>query len=414
MDTMKAKFLAMLLIGASGLAVAGCGAVVPKLPSEGGPQWREIQSEHFTLWTDASSSRGRKLVQEMEARRQVMARAMGGAPAKGRIFAIGLRSLREAQEFMREEVLAMAWSRQHPAAQAGILFSTDYDNDEGEIVMNHELAHAISDSIVTNQPRWFAEGLACYFEMASLDESEGTVEIGVPARGRLLTVWDDVLTPVEKALKCNSAECSDERFYATSWAMFSYFLNRHYERFSTFQQKLNALEDADEHLALWRETFEGLSPGDIDLELKSAARSFKRPQIPVTVEQYTVTERALSDADVLAARALAYTMQAKNGKKSLAAVEGALQLEPLHPLALMMAVAWEKPLTLEQARAATKAHPKSWRAWLLVEHVAGGTPEGDAARLRRCALAAKDGAPCRGSLKSKKVAADELRAPGAR
>jgi hypothetical protein len=149
--------------------------VVPKLPSEGGPQWREIQSEHFTLWTDASSSRGRELVQDMEQRRQVIARAMGGAPAEGRIFAIGLRSLREAQEFMREGVLAMAWDRNQEAHQAGILFSADYDEGEDEIVMNHELAHAISDSIVANQPRWFAEGLACYFEMATLDEREGTV-----------------------------------------------------------------------------------------------------------------------------------------------------------------------------------------------------------------------------------------------
>lgn len=401
---MSEMLLKMRLVVTAGLAAmlggSGCGAVLPKLPSEGGPAWREVQSEHFTLWTDASSSRARQLVQEMEERRQVLARAMGGAAAEGRIFAIGLRSFREAMEFMPKDVLAMAWSRQHPASQAGILFSADYGNGEGEMVMNHELAHAISDSIVTNQPRWFAEGLACYFEMASLDKLEGTVEIGVPARPRLLTVWTDVLTPVEEALKCNDLSCADERFYATSWAMFSYFLNRHYERFSRYQQGLNELERPAGQLQLWRETFEGLSPSDIDRELKSAARSFKRPRIRVTVQRYPMTERLLSDADVLAARAVAYTMRPENAQKSRAATSAALALEPLHPLAQIISVAWELPLTLEQARAVTKAHPESWRAWILVEHLASGTPEGDAARQRRCALARKDGAPCRGSMKT--------------
>jgi hypothetical protein len=384
-----------MALAAGAALLAGCGAALPKLPSEGGPAWREIQSEHFTLWTNASSARGRELVQDMEERRQVIARAMGGAPAEGRIFAIGLGSLREAQEFMPEQALAMAWDEGQPARQASILFSTDYNEGEDEIVMNHELAHAISYSIVANQPRWFAEGLACYFEMASRDESDGTVEIGVPSRGLLLTVWDDVLMPVEKALKCYGGECNNQRFYATSWAMFSYFLNRYYDRFAQFQQRLNALEDRDEHLALWREVFDGISPSDIDLELKSAARKFKRPRIPVKVKAYAVAERALNDADVLAARALAYMAMSSNHAKSRVAMKAALAIEPMHPLARLLAVAWEEPITIEQARAVVQAHPNEWRAWWLVEHAANGTAEGEAARARRCTLAQKDGTPCR-------------------
>jgi hypothetical protein len=209
-------------------------------------------------------------------------------------------------------------------------------------------------------------------------------------------VWDDVLMPVEAALKCHTQDCTDQRFYATSWAMFSYFLNRYYDRFALFQRRINALEDRDEHLAVWREVFDGISPGDIDLELKSAARKFKRPRIPVTVKRYEVTERALNDADVLAARALAYAARSENREKSRAAATAALAKEPLHPLARLVSVAWEQPFTIEQAREVTRAHPQSWRAWWLLEYAAEGTPEGAAAKERRCALAAVDGAPCQG------------------
>ena len=40
------------------LLLAGCGTTgLHALPSQGGPAWRELESEHFTLWTNADLPR---------------------------------------------------------------------------------------------------------------------------------------------------------------------------------------------------------------------------------------------------------------------------------------------------------------------------------------------------------------------
>ena len=52
-------------------------------------------------------------------------------------------------------------------------------------------------------------------------------------------------------------------------------------------------------------------------------------------------------------------------------------------------------MTAEQARTVIDAHPKEWRAWLLLEQMTKDDEERAAARLRGCKLAAVDGSPCR-------------------
>ena len=55
------------------LALAACrGPAVPAVPSQGGPAWIELASEHFTVWTDASRGRGVEMIREMEHLRQVV------------------------------------------------------------------------------------------------------------------------------------------------------------------------------------------------------------------------------------------------------------------------------------------------------------------------------------------------------
>ena len=152
------------------VVLLGCGAVMPKLPSEGGPAWRELRSANVTLWTNASSKRGFELIQEMEQRRQIIARAMNRTERSGRIFAVAFRSRRELLSFVPTESAAIAWPARNPSGQSGILLAADeLERDEADI-LNHELAHAVSYSLLPHQPPWLAEGLASYFEKASSDE----------------------------------------------------------------------------------------------------------------------------------------------------------------------------------------------------------------------------------------------------
>jgi hypothetical protein len=64
-----------------GLLVVACHPALPALPSQDGPAWFKVKSQHFTLWTDAPLARGRELVQKMERHRQVIMRVMNNAPS---------------------------------------------------------------------------------------------------------------------------------------------------------------------------------------------------------------------------------------------------------------------------------------------------------------------------------------------
>ncbi len=390
-------FAMMAVMIAAGAACGGMKPTPPKLPSQGGPAWREIESEHFTLWTNASSQRGRELVNQMELRRQILVRGMNRAPAGGRILAIGLRSTSEAMEFLPPTKAAIAWPSGYPFYQAGIVFSAQYDERESEVILNHELAHAISDSIIVNQPKWFSEGLASYFEMASRDERTGVVEIGLPYPPRLREITEYTHTPIEKLLACAEMKCTNDKFYSTSWALFSYLLNHRYDQFARYQQRLSELklrpQDAGPYLEIWRQEFPDLSLSELDLELSALVKTFKILKFTMPVEKAELTERALGEADVLATLSLLYMIN--NQGKSQASAKAALALEPNNPLAWMVLALWGLPMTAEQARTVIDAHPKEWRAWLLLEQMTKDDEERAAARLRGCKLAATDGSPCR-------------------
>src|SRR3954452_8693666 len=68
------KVVALCLFGTSAW---GCiGASLPKLPSAGGPAWREITTEHFVVDTDLEPAASDALVKQLENLRQVMIEAV--------------------------------------------------------------------------------------------------------------------------------------------------------------------------------------------------------------------------------------------------------------------------------------------------------------------------------------------------
>ena len=73
------------------LWLAGCHAAIPALPSQGGPAWTELTSEHFTLWTDSSPARGRELIDQCEHLHQIVfGVAFPWLPSSGKSFVIAL------------------------------------------------------------------------------------------------------------------------------------------------------------------------------------------------------------------------------------------------------------------------------------------------------------------------------------
>jgi hypothetical protein len=407
------------LIGVGLVAWTACGAapVMPQPPSRGGAPWLELKSPHFVIWTNATAEVANELARSLEDRRQVISRAMNRTKQKDRILVIALRSAIELASFVPPGVLARAWPAINPSYQPGIELTTDpLVNDER--IQNHELAHAISYALIQNQPKWFAEGLASYFEMGTLDPKTRVAQIGVPTADLLRLLRAKGPLPVQKLLACSDAECwKNERFYGSSWALFSYLLNEHFEGFSKYLQTLRDVEKQDKHwfarspqeqsasrIRAWRAAFPTLKLETLDDELFTWVRegSFALPRIKVELQSVEITQRTLSEADILAARSFMSFMSGQSTASSRDA-DDALTLDPTHPMAWTMASWFDKWPSPTEGRAITDAHPQDWRAWQVrlfaLSERAGAQKEDHEkeiadVRFQMCTLSAAEGDPC--------------------
>ena len=345
------------------LACVACGAVVPSLPGQGGPAWLELKSENFTLWTNSSPSAARDLLRKLEDQRKVILRAMNHKGHRERVLVVALRSERELRAFVPSQFTAVAWPQDNPLLAPGIALAMD---TEDSTVVTHELAHAISHSIVQAQPPWLAEGIASYFEMAVPDPDTHEVQVGVPNRGLLELLKKGAPLRVQELFDCRDVACRTAEFYATSWALFTYLLNEHFEALSRYFLLLNTLPAIERDQA-WPRAFPSLTAEALDRELSGwiYAGAFRLPRFRVPVQQVASTERTLTDADVLSARGLMY-WNAGQMDASVKDARAAVDVAPIPLEAALLATAHELPLTLETVQAVVAANEQDWRAWWIL------------------------------------------------
>lgn len=360
------------------LALAACGPAIPPLPGQGGPVWRELTSEHFTLWTDGSPQAARDLMRKMEdLRHAVIGIAFHGGGA-GRVLVIALRDEDEMRAFMPGDFKAIASDPDSNIHQPLIMLPIDtYDE-----VVAHELTHTISQTVIRDQPRWFAEGLAKYFETIAIDREHGTVDLGRAPTYRGEPMVMSRLMSFREMVACKPLSCADRHFYAAAWALFTYLMNERRADVTSYLA-LVPHSDLDElHAEVMRWLLHG---------------SHVVLHYTVRFPSYPVSERELGDADVHAARALLRLEFQEQRDRARVEVDAALAIDPTHALATFLKLRLGGTITPEVARAVAKAHPDDWRAWLLV---ARALPQGDEARAaftRMCELAAQNPAlvtPC--------------------
>ena len=406
------------------LSVAGCAPAVPLLPSQGGPTWLEIKSEHFRLWTDDSLERGQRLVRDLERRREVIASAMGAASSRAMAFVISVRSSRERAVYMPLQFVGMASGPRNPTGQPFILIAADY-NDRDHIV-SHELAHVVSFSWFKNLPPWLNEGIATYFEMVDVDSDDTSVKIGIPRSDRGGILRGRLPLSVSELFACREDRCMDDVFYAASWATFTLLLNDHYDEFAHYLKRMNEvrLETTPERwdgeasglppddaaaarkrrreqwergqADAWHEAFPDLPPDKLETELIEWLRTGKVrvPRIDVTVREFPTAVRKLGDADALAARSWLRYRYTDDNAAALHDAEAALALDRTNVLARIVATTLTHEITADDARATAAAHPDDWRALRLVERALHGSPESDQALHRMCTMSGNTAPDC--------------------
>jgi len=369
-----------------------CGPAIPPLPSRGGPSWLEVQSEHFTLWTDAPAQRGHELVHELELRHQLLVTAMSHASSKTRSFVIALNREREIRAYLPPNMIAAAWDARNPSHQPGILLAASARDDDH--VLSHELTHVISFGFIKNQPHWLSEGIATYFEMVDVDVGERSVEIGRPPANRAAALRDSGPLSTARLFACDEPQCMNSQFYATSWALFSFLINQRYDQLGQYLGRLNELS-RDKQADAWAGAFPDLPPDRLDEALSEwlISGKLRLPRIQIAAHRVPVRDRPLGDADVLAARSL-LVLRHEAVEPARVAAENALAIDRTNLLARLINTEITHDIAPDDARATAAAHPDDWRAWRLVERAVTDRTEVETARARVCALTGNEAPEC--------------------
>ncbi len=360
-------------VAVSSVLVAACAAVrtppaVPPLPSQGGPAWIAIESEHFTVWSDAAEPQGRRLLAAMERLREVIygTSMFGGSASAARIVVVAFRNAEEVGEYLPKEFAAYATG-------AGALFQPVVVIDANAIdehpqVLAHELAHAISFGVISDQPPWFAEALAGYYETVQLSGSTRVV-VGKPLADRVATLGRLHPRPMADVFACTSNSCMDARFYATTWALFLFLATEHEAALSAYMTALYHATPATRDAAFVSSFPQFADPSALDHAL---AQWIARDRL--LVREYRIEHaltstgpaRSLDDAGALVARGVARFAWVRTTMPD--ELVAALAIDPTNVPARMIESQVRQGGDPALMRAVAEAHAENWRAWWLLEY----------------------------------------------
>jgi tetratricopeptide (TPR) repeat protein len=371
-------------------------------PAKGGPPWREFRTEHFVLRTDLEPVRGAEMVRELEFARSAVLHAAYPSPPSipGAIHAVAFSDDDDFEDVSPPKAAAF-FTTLDGFTPTVVLPATLRARTRAVLI--HEMTHRFSSFSLLRRPMWLDEGYAVYMEsMGSVTfggkMTVGTVPEGVPVlasrtdrvRVRDLLAWKQVDTAWGADLV--------RRYYASSWLLVHYLVNRQPAALGDFFRRLGRAEDP---FAAWKASFprwDPALPGGLD-DLEDAIDAYGRGgeyqyrKLDLQVSP-VVTEHSVQPAEVHALRAALLALRGDaQGAQVRAEVDEAIAEDPGSPGALAVMVRLRsREDTLPLARAAVKVHPEDWRAWsALASSLGPGTgAERLAARRKAAALAPEE------------------------
>jgi hypothetical protein len=249
------------------------------------------------------------------------------------------------------------------------------DDPAGSAVLRHELAHHLLYLAIPRQPRWFAEGVACYLETTRFDRSRGQWVVGEVDQRRLeysarnpVTHWGAVLKMGPQYMSGSPGRAY--AFETHSWLLFHFLANTHPAETETF---LGQLQGRMDPMVAFSTSYPGMNEQRIGEGVHAYLNGGKYLRRFFSVEdpEVKVQTRQLSSAEThaLRARLLAAKMMPGWLRPAQKEVALALATDPGEPEALAVDFEIsERPLAelIESARTAVRLHPRDARAALLL------------------------------------------------
>jgi hypothetical protein len=391
--------LAIITAAAMLALVSGCGHL-PPCPAAGGPTWTELSTDHFRLRTDEDPEAARGRLTELERLRAALLTVFR-APADldtGRLPVIVVD--RGWTDFAAREVEGYFT---HAVAQPLIVLAASSRAFQVDVI-KHELVHYLSAQVIPNQPPWFAEGIATYYQTVEFDEDAHRIDVGRPSEALLARAQQIGLPAIERIFTAKAIEHEEApSFYAAAWLSVHYLMNHRASALSAYAEALRAGVTGD---AAWTAAFGAQTPAQLAREIQQYADGghYEVLQFPIDgVPPPAPAERPLSDADTHATRALLYltgthtrtvapelSLGADDQKPAAEReIEEALRAQPDHVLAGAIAhFIFNAPVDIALARRATQSAPNDWLAWLLLAD--GLRQRGDAAGWNDAVVRARD------------------------
>lgn len=392
------------------ILAAALGACTPartsfRCEAHGGAPWRVIHADHYTVVTDLEGPEARALARELEVMRSAVAASLfqrqHDPPVRATVVAFADRGAFET--FAPAAALAyFAFGESEPKiVLPGRLGA------EQRRVLAHEIAHHVAAYVLLRQPRWLAEGLACWAETLGEPPDGGELVVGtVPAWRRVRTRPQRITA---RELLAWGDDVPSQRlgaYYDAAWLLVSYLSARHPDRLAAYEGRLNGAEDPS---AAFREIFPEWDPErpgrleflDDELDRWARAGQFQPRPVPATGAT-ALRESHLPPAEVHALRLLLWpggATRAGDEEAWRAEAGEALSEDPVHPVVLRLLADRDRLDPVPLARASTDGHPGDARAWTFL---AGALPPSAVAEreaaLRRAAELAPDSASIQAEL----------------
>jgi tetratricopeptide (TPR) repeat protein len=370
------------------LAAAGCASLGARrtfrCPVQGGPAWHELATAHFVLRTDLDVEDARALLVRLERHRAAIVSALfaEARPPPGRAEVVAFRSWEEYRELAPPGV--DAYYLRSAGGPPRIVLSAEMARYQ-RTLLSHELAHHYLAGAFARQPRWLAEGLACYVESLALEPGAGALIVGRPPPDRLARARRTPVPVAELLVWSGLPAPNMTAHYASSWLLVHYLVHRHGEAFARYQERLARGEDPARAWVAELPEFDPGKPGALEgLDrtlaryargaVETSSRAAPEPSAGIALEQRMPT------AEVHALRLALWPHGPDRGAGALRdEIAEALRESPNHPVALEMRSRVEGDDPLPLARRAVSAHPDDPRGWTFL----AGSLEGAAAAAER-------------------------------